>query len=118
MAQNNNQTKKFCHRVGMTICILEERTPWSNPAKLYIGLFKESVRRDLRMTDAPMVLWDYCMERRYQIHNAVPRTLFQNQEMNPHEVTFGKQGDISNICNFRWYQWVNYRTPNSFPDSN
>ena len=35
--------------------------------------------------------------------------------MTSHEATFGEQGDISNICNFVWYQWVYYRTPNSPP---
>ena len=36
--------------------------------------------------------------------------------MTLHEVTYGKQGDISNICNFGWYQWVYYITPKSFPE--
>ena len=90
MAQKNNKTTKFFHQVGTNLRILEAGTPWANRSELYIGLFKESVRRDLCMTYAPMVLWYYCMERRYQIKNAVPRPLFQNQEMTPHEATFGK----------------------------
>ena len=66
------------------------------------------------MTNMPMVFWYYCMERRAQIHNTVPIPLFHNQEITPHEANFGKQVDISNICNFGWYQWVYYRTPKSF----
>ena len=84
----------------MTIRILETGTQWANHAQLYIGLFKEAVRRDLRMTDAPMVSWDYCIERWSQIHNSVPHKLLQNQEIIPHEATFSEQGNISNICNF------------------
>lgn len=116
-AQISLQTKRFCHQVGTTLRILEENTPWANRAELYIGLFKEAVRKDLRTSDAPMVLWDYCMERRAQIHNAIPRPLFQSQGNTPHEATFGQQGDISNICNFSWYQWVYYRNPGSFPEA-
>ena len=115
--QNNNKTKKFCHQVGTTLRILEAGAQWANHAELYIELFKEAVRRDLRMANVPMVLWDYCMEHQAQIHNAFSNPLLQNKEMNPHEATFGAQGNISNICNFGWYQWVYYRTPNSFPST-
>ena len=114
-AQTSRATRKFCHQVGTTLRILEEGTPWANRAELYIGLLKEAVRKDLRISNAPMVLWDYCMERRARIHNSVPRPLFQNQGMTPHEATFGQQSDISNICNFNWYEWIYYRNPNSFP---
>ena len=115
MAQKNNPTNKFCHQVGTTLRILEAGTPWAKCDELYIGLFKEAVRRYLSMTDVPMVLWDYCMERQDWIHNAISRPIFQNQGMILHEATFGKQGNISNICNFGWYKWVYYITPNSFP---
>jgi hypothetical protein len=116
-AQKNNETRRFCHQVGTIMRVLEEGTPWANRAELYIGLLKEAVRQDLRQSNAPMVLWDYCLERRATIHNAVPRPLFQNNGATPYEATFGEQGDISNICNFGWYQWVYYRTPGTFPEA-
>ena len=84
IAQNNNKTNKFCHQIETAICTLEAGTPWANCYKLYIGLFKEDFHRDLHMTKASMVLWNYCMKRQAQIHNAVPNSLFYNQEMNPH----------------------------------
>ena len=79
MFQNNNKTNKLCHQFVMTLHILEVGTLWDNSAELCISIFKESACMNLRMTNTPMVLWDYCMERRYRIHNAVPRPLFQNQ---------------------------------------
>ena len=117
ISQKQKKTKKFCHQVGTTLRVLEEGTPWANRAELYIGLFKEAVRKDLRLSNAPMVLWDYCMEQRALIHNAISLLLFQNQGLTPHEATFGQQGDISNICNFGWYQWVYYCNPGSFPEA-
>jgi hypothetical protein len=116
-AQQNNATRRFCHQVGTIMRVLEEGTPWANRAELYIGLLKEAVRQDLRQSNAPIVLWDYCLERRAGIHNAIPRPLFQNNGATPHEATFGEQGDISNICNFGWYQWVYYRTSGTFPEA-
>ena len=115
MAQKNNRTRKFFHQFGTTLHILEAGTPWGNRVELYISLFKEAVHRDLRMTDVPMVILDYCMVHRARIHNAVPLPLFQNQGMTNHDAIFGEQVNISNICNFGWYQWVYYRTPNSLP---
>jgi hypothetical protein len=30
--------RKFCNEIGTTLRALEEGTPWSNKAELYIGL--------------------------------------------------------------------------------
>jgi hypothetical protein len=115
MSKNSN-VKRFSHQVGMTIRVLERNTPWANRAELYIGLLKEAVRKDLRSTNAPMVLWDYALERRALIHNLVPRQLFQN-ERPPHEATFGEQADISKLCDFGFYEFVYYRDHGSFPEN-
>ena len=114
-AQTSRSVKRFCDQVGTTLRILEKGTPWANRAELYIGLLKEAVRKDMRESHSPMVLWDYAIERRAVIHNLVPRPLFQNNGLTPHAATFGSPGDISNVCNFGWYEWVYYRDHGSFP---
>ena len=93
----------------MTLRVLEESTQWANRAELYIGLLKEAIRKDLRTSNCPLVLWDYCAERRALIHNLTPRDLFQTSGKTPIEATLGTQGDISNLCNFSWYDWCYYR---------
>ena len=60
--QMSHNVWKFCNNIGTTLCTLEEGTPWSNKAELYIGLLKEAVRKDMRETNSPMILWDYCVE--------------------------------------------------------
>ena len=62
--------------------VLEEGTPWANCA-VYIGLFKDSTKQDMRIANSPKVLWDYCLERHGNIHNAIPIPLFQNNGANP-----------------------------------
>lgn len=116
-SQTSPVVRRFCDQVGTTIRVLEKGTPWANRAELYIGLLKEAVRKDMRETNSPMSLWCYCIQRRARIHNAIPRLLFQNQGQTPHAATFGVQGDISNICNFGWYEWVYYRDHGSFPEN-
>ena len=107
--QTSQKVKKFAHKVGLTLRFLEESTQWANRAELYIGFFKEAVRSDLRRSNAPMALWDYCAERRALIHNVLPKELFQLNGSNPTAVTLGVQPDISNLCQYDWYDWCYYR---------
>jgi hypothetical protein len=108
--------REFCTQIGTTLKVLEAETQWANRAELYIGLIKESVRKDMRMTSSPLVLWDYCMERRALIFQITAKTLFQLNGVNPHTFTFGTEADISNLCQYGWYEWVYFRdVKTSFP---
>lgn len=114
--QTSRKVKSFCHQAGVTLRILEEGTQWANRAELYVGLMKEAVRKDLRESNCPLVFWDYCAERRARIHNLTAKDLFQLQGQNPHSVTLGDEGDISNLCLFGWYEWCYFRDQSeSFP---
>ena len=74
--------------MGAVLRILETETQCANRAELYIGLLKEAVRKDLRASDCPMVLWDYSIERRATIHNVILRPLFQNNSITPYTTTY------------------------------
>ena len=104
--QTNKNVKYFCHQIGAKLRILEESTQWTNWADLNIGLFNESLQRDVSESNSPSKLWDYCAERRAIIHNLTPRNLFQLNGNTPY---FGQQGDISNACQFGWYELCYYR---------
>ena len=45
--QMSHDVQKFCNDIGTTLRGLEEGTPWSNKAELYIGLLKEAVQKDM-----------------------------------------------------------------------
>ena len=45
--QMSHNVRKFCNDIGTTLWALEEGTPWSNKAELYIRLLKEAVRKDM-----------------------------------------------------------------------
>ena len=107
--QTSKPVRKFCHQVGTTLRVLEESTQWTNRAELYIGIFKESIRQDLSHSNCPMRLWDHCAERRARLHNVIPCNLFQLNGHTPITATLDIQGDISNICQFDWYDWCYYR---------
>ena len=67
---------------------------------------KEAVRKDIGLTGSPLVLWDYTAERRAGILSLTVRYPFQLQGSNPYTATFGEEGDISNLSQFGWYEWV------------
>lgn len=69
---------------------------------------KEAIRKDLLKSNSTLRLWDFCLQRRVTIHNLISRDLFQLQGSTPTMATFGYQGDISNMCQYDWYQWVYY----------
>ena len=107
--QMSREVKHFLNDIGTTLRALEEGTPWANKAELYIGLLKEAVRQDMREADSPLVFWDYCLERRARIHNLTAKSNFKLHGVNAHTATTGEEGDISNLCQFGWYEWCYFR---------
>ena len=91
--------------MGTTLKVLEEYTQHAKLAERYAGLTKTSIRKDLRKSDALMVLWDFCAELRMCINNLTAWPLFQLQGQNPQIATLGEEGDICNVCQFKWYEW-------------
>ena len=57
--QMSKEVKRLCYQIGTTLGILEEGTQHDNRAELYIGLLKESIRKDMRESNCPLVLRDY-----------------------------------------------------------
>ena len=106
--QMSQEVRKFCNNIGTALWALEEGTPWSNKAELYIGLLKEAVRKDMHESNSPMCLWDYCVERRTRITNLTAKNNFKLHGMTPHTATLAEEGNISSLCQFGWYKWCYY----------
>ena len=49
------------------------------------------------------------MDRRILIHNLTPKSLYQTENRTPYEVNMRNQEDISNLCQFCFYDWCYYR---------
>ena len=113
--QTSREVKQFLNRIGTALRVLEEGTPWANRAERYIGIIKAAVRKDMLDSDSPLSLWDYCVERRSRVNNMSAGSLFQLEGRNPHHHVFHEEGDISNLCQFGWYEWVYYRNRDPFP---
>ena len=60
-------------------------------------------------TNSPLCFWDYCVERRARINNLTAKNAFKLHGSTPHTVTTGDEGDISNLCQYGWYEWCYFR---------
>ena len=76
-SQKSHNVKAFCNQIGTPLKLFEESTQWANQAELYVGLLKESIRKDLAARHSTLVLCDYCAELRAMIFCPTAQNLFQ-----------------------------------------
>ena len=56
----------------------------ANKLELCIDTIKESVKKDVKESDCPLHMWDYCLERRVRIHNLTAKGRFNLHDSNAH----------------------------------
>ena len=95
--QMSSEVKKFCNDIQTTLRALEEGTPWSNKAEIYIGLIKEAVRKDMHESYSPLCFWDYCVERRARINNLTAKDAFRLHGTTPDTITLVMKV-MSQVC--------------------
>jgi hypothetical protein len=98
--QTSQPLRKFCNDIGTTL---------ANKDELYIGLIKEAVQKDTKDSSCPLAFWDYCVERRAGINNLNVKYSFKHHVSNTHTATIGEGGDISNLSQYKWYDWSYFR---------
>jgi hypothetical protein len=101
--QTSHALRQFCQEIGTMLRALEEGTQWANRAKLYIGLIKEAVRKDMQQANCAF-FGDYCVEQRTWINNVTAKSLFQLHGSKTHTATLHEEADISNIARYGWYE--------------
>ena len=106
--QTSNDVRQYIKSVGSSLRLLEEGTPWANRAELIIGHLKAAVRKDLVTSKCPICLWDYCLERRVRINNLTAKGMLTLKGETPYTTVYGKEGDISALADFSWYEVVYY----------
>lgn len=107
--QIGGDSKKLLRESGTVVKQIEPNTPWSNRAERYIGIFKQAVRDLMHETNCPMKLWDYCMEYKAKVNNSTARNLYQLGSLTPYQTIYQREPDISNLCQFKFYDWCYYR---------
>jgi hypothetical protein len=68
-------------------------------------------------TNTPKRLWDYCIELQSKIRSNTAHDLTTLGGQTPETVMGGETADISELCEYDWFQWLWFRdTVSSFPN--
>ena len=112
------ETRRLCQQASCVIKELEKETQWANRAELHIGLAKKAMYRSMKRAHSPMKLWCYCLERYEKINNKLAKDTFQLHGQTPEFLATGVASDISDVCEYDWYEWVYFRDrAASFPNN-
>jgi hypothetical protein len=87
----------------------EPYSPWSNAAEGTIPELKKGVARKMLQVPAPKCLWDDCAELESLIRSHTAHGIFLLKGEVPETLMSGNMADISEIVEFRWYEWVYFR---------
>jgi Reverse transcriptase (RNA-dependent DNA polymerase) len=100
--------KRKALKAGSYIAPIEAYSHNQNLAESAIRELQRMFRKAMRQTNAPYVLWDYCIELMSKIrsHTALDMLILQGDT--PHTFLTGDTSDISHICEFSWYDMVWY----------
>lgn len=71
----------------------------------------------MKEANCPLVFWDHCVERRARTYDLASRKLFQSHCTKACTALTGEEGDISNSCQHKFYDWCCCRDhKNGFPN--
>ena len=64
--------------------------------------------------DSPLYFLYYCVERWARTNNLTSKSTLILQGTNPYTSLIGEEGGISNICQYKWYDWCYYMEHKEF----
>ena len=96
----------------------EPYSPWMQAAEGCIRVLKRGVSRKMIRTGSPKRLRDHCIVLQAYIRSCTTNGIYMTAGQVPETLMTGNTADISQICQFGWYDWVMYydNIP-SFPDN-
>ena len=113
--QRAENLKKKASDIGCSFNYLEHTTHLANLTELYIRLIKESARKGMKDSDSPLRFWDYCAESRALVNNLTAKNLFQLNGSNTNFKITGDEGNISNLYQFKCFDWCYFQDSSLFP---
>ncbi|GAX26404.1 hypothetical protein FisN_UnNu099, partial [Fistulifera solaris] len=103
--------KRKAQRVQATIRPIEAHTPNANLAEDGIRELKRMYRRAMIRTNSPRCLWDLCLVYHAYVRSHSCLSIRQLDGEVPQTLLTGDTADISHICEFGWYDWVWFISP-------
>jgi hypothetical protein len=105
----NSTFHKKSKEAGCGFSVTEPYSPWQNTCEREIREVKKGVTRTLVQTEAPIRTWDWCMEWESAVRSLTALDIYQLNGRVPHALISGETPDISQYCEFGFWQWVKFR---------
>ena len=67
--------------------------------------------RKMLKSGSPKVLWNHCIEPEALICSHTALNIYGLEGQVPETLMSGQTDDISNLCEFEWFQWVMFSQP-------
>ena len=102
----------FSRKLHEADCIRREIEPysaWSNTCKLNIRELKRGSSRKMLKSGSPKPLWDHCLELEARIRSHTAHDIYDLDGDTPEGKMKGTTTNISQICDYEWYEWVMFR---------
>ena len=84
----------------------EPYSPWMQAAEGCIKQTKLGTLRKMLKSSSPKPLWNHCIELKAQIQSHTAFNIYGMEGQVPETLMTGQTCDISNLCEFEWFQWV------------
>ena len=98
-------------KAQVTIKPVEAYTPNANIAEHGVRELKRAYRRTMIATNSPECLWDCCLEYLALVRSHTALSIRQLDGEVPQTLLTGDTADISHICEFGWYDYVWFISP-------
>ena len=107
--QSLGEFRRKCCEADCHLINSEPYLPWQIFSEGCIKELKKASSRKLISTGSPKVLWDHCIKLMTLTRLHTAHTAYELQGEVPETIMTGQTADISNICDYDWYEWVMFR---------
>ncbi len=101
--------KRKLHKADCHARQTEPYYPWQQAAEGCVRELKRGVSQKMIKTASPRVLWDHCIELEALICSLTNNNIYMINGKVSETIVTGSTANISNICEFGWYDWVMFR---------
>jgi len=117
--QTLGRFKKKCQDADCRIKQTEPYSPWQNAAESAMRELKKAAGQKMVRDGAPNSFWADAIELEAYVCSNTAHDIFILQGEVPETVMSGETSDISQFCEFAFYDWIMIRDqPVAFPDDN
>ncbi len=119
--QTLGKFKKKCQEANVHIKETEPYSPWQNLAESAIRELKKASGRKMVRAGAPKPLWADCIEYEAYIQSNTAWDIYKLGGETPETVMSGETADISQFCDYSFYEWIMFRDEGklvAYPDQN